>query len=193
MKKLTPHSVVCATGFDVSFCPHYPTIGRHGIDLRKAWSGDPETYLSVAAPNMPNYFTVLGPRALAGHGSLLEALSWNGDYMMKWLKKIAEEDIKSIMPKESVVKQLMAYGDEVHKKLVWTGACKSWYKQGTVDGRVTALFAGSGMLYKRLISEIRAEDFEIQYRSANNFKFLGNGFTAFEFDPESDLAWYVEK
>jgi len=186
--------LVCATGFDVSFRPRFPTIGQGGVDLREYWAGhSPETYLSVAAPHMPNYFTLPGPRALAGHGSLLEALSWNGDYMVKWLKKMAEEDIKSIVLKTRIVRQLMSYGDEVHKRLVWTGECKSWYKQGTVDGKVTALFAGSGMLYKRLISDLRPEDFEIEYRSPNAWKFLGNGFTALEFDPDSDLAWYIEK
>ncbi|KAK5943971.1 hypothetical protein PMZ80_003252 [Knufia obscura] len=187
-------TVVCATGFDVSFRPHYPTFGQHGINLREQWAGHaPESYLSVAAPNMPNYFTMLGPRALAGHGSLLEAISWNGDYMVKWLKKMAEEDIRYIVPKTTVVKHLMAYGDKLHKGMVWTGGCKSWYKQGTVDGKVTALFAGSGMLYKRLISDLRPEDFEVVYRSPNTWRFLGNGFTAFEFDEASDLAWYIEK
>lgn len=186
--------VICATGFDVSFRPHYPTIGRNGVNLRDAWSVSlPESYLSVAAPHMPNYFTVLGPRALAGHGSLLEALSWNGDYMLKWIKKMAEEGIKSIAPKAVTVRHLMSYGDEIHKHLVWTGGCKSWYKQGTVEGKVSALFAGSGMLYKRLISDLRPEDFDIEYCSSNTFKFLGNGFTAFEFDPNNDLAWYIEK
>lgn len=186
--------MVCATGFDVSFRPQYPTWGQHSINLREQWSGHaPESYLSVAAPNMPNYFTALGPRALAAHGSLLEAISWNGDYMVKWLKKMAEEDVKYIVPKTAVVKHLMAYGDELHKTLVWTGGCKSWYKQGTVDGKVTALFAGSGMLYHRLIRQLRPEDFEIVYRSANTWKFLGNGFTAFEFDEASDLSWYIEK
>lgn len=53
---------------------------------------------------MPNYVTLPGPRALAGHGSLLEALSWTGDYMVRWLKKMAAEDIKYIKPRTDVVK-----------------------------------------------------------------------------------------
>lgn len=185
--------MVCATGFDVSHRPQYPTVGRNGVDLREIWSDDPESYLSVAVPHMPNYFITIGPNAVVGHGSLLEALNWNGDYFVKWIKKITEEDIKSIAPTRSAVDELMSYSDEIHKTLVWTSDCKSWYKRGRVDGRVTALFAGSGMLYKRLISDIRAEDFDIHYRSPNRFKCLGNGFTAFEFDPDSDLSWYVEK
>lgn len=185
--------MVCATGFDVSFRPHFPTIGRNGVDLRQKWTDNPESYFSVAAADTPNYFTTLGPNALAGHGSLLEAINWNCDYYCKWLSKIAQEDIKSIVPKSSVVRHLVAYSDEIHKTLVWTAGCKSWYKKGTVDGRVTALFAGSGMCYKRLLTDLRPEDFDIEYRSPNTFRFLGNGFTAFELDPESDLAWYIEK
>lgn len=69
---------------------------------------------------------------------------------------------------------------------------RSWYKNGKVNGRVTALFGGSAVLYKRLIEKIRAEDFDIEYRSPNPFRFLGNGFTQEEFDDESDLSWYIE-
>ncbi|KEF55111.1 uncharacterized protein A1O9_08764 [Exophiala aquamarina CBS 119918] len=186
--------VVCATGFDVSFRPQYPTIGRDGVDLKQKWTEEPEGYFSVAADRMPNYFTVLGPNAVAGHGSLLEAMNWNGDYFIRWIKKMAEEDIKSFCPKTAVIDQFVKYADEIHKSLVWTAPCKSWYKRNQVNGRVTALFGGSGMLYKRIISgELRTEDFEIDYRSPNMFKFMGNGFTEMELNPENDLAWYIER
>lgn len=184
--------VVAATGFDVSHCPRYPFIGRDGIDLRDKWAEEPESYMSLATSDMPNYFIMMGPNAVVGHGSLMEGLNWTGDYIVAWLKKMATEDIKSIVPKREVVEQFVRYGDEVHKTLVWTGGCKSWYKRNRVDGRVTALFAGSGLMFKELISHIRGEDFDIEYRSPNCFRFMGNGFTQFEMDPESDLAWYIE-
>lgn len=148
--------------------------------------------MSVATSDMPNYFIMMGPNAVIGHGSLMEALNWTGDYVCKWIKKIAEEDIKSVVPKRETVEAFVRYGDEIHKHLVWTGSCVSWYKNGRVDGRVTALFGGSALLYKRLISDIRAEDFNIEYRSSNPFRFMGNGFTAREFDDEADLSWYIE-
>lgn len=49
--------IVCATGFDVSWKPAYPTIGRGGRSLSEQWKDIPSTYLSVAAPNFPNYFS----------------------------------------------------------------------------------------------------------------------------------------
>lgn len=57
----TPIDVlVCATGFDVSFRPRYPVVGKNGLDLADAWEKAPETYLSVTAPNFPNYFSKSG-------------------------------------------------------------------------------------------------------------------------------------
>jgi hypothetical protein len=142
---------------------------------------------------MPNYFIFTGPNALVGHGSLIESLGWGAEYMIKWIRKIASEDISSVAPKQHVVDEFVRYSDQIHKTLTWTGACRSWYKKNRVDGRVTATFAGSALVYRRLISELRAEDFEIRYRSRNRFRFMGNGFTEYEMDEEADLAWYVEK
>lgn len=134
-----------------------------------------------------------GPNALIGHGSLMESLGWSAEYMIKWIKKIASEDIKSVAPLESVVEEFVGYSDQIHNTLTWTGACRSWYKNNTTDGRVTATFAGSALLFKRLIEDLRPEDFEIEYRSTNRFRFLGNGFIEYELEEGNDLAWYVEK
>lgn len=49
--------IVCATGFDVSWPPAYPTIGRGGRSLSEEWKDIPSTYLSVGAANFPNYFS----------------------------------------------------------------------------------------------------------------------------------------
>ena len=185
--------MACATGFDVSFRPQFDMIGRNGADLREAWKDEAESYLSLGARDMPNYFMFMGPNSVIAHGSLVESLNWTGDYFIKWLKKIASEDIKSVCPKTSVVDELVKYGEDIHQHLVWSGGCKSWYKKNRVDGRVTACFAGSALLYKKLIEEIRPEDFDVEYRSGNRWRFLGNGFTDYELDEESDLAWYIDK
>lgn len=184
---------MCATGFDVSYRPHYPIVGLNGISLAEKWKDEPESYLSLACPDFPNYFIFGGPNAVIGHGSLIEALSWTATYITKWLKKIATEDIKSVVPKQDTVDQFIQYSDEVQKTLVWTGSCRSWYKNNRVDGRVTATFGGSAHLYHRMISELRGEDFDIEYNSRNKFRFMGNGFTEYELDESNDLAFYLQK
>jgi len=183
---------VCATGFDVSHRPRYPIVGLDGADLSQRWHDDPESYLSVAAPDMPNYFMLMGPNCLGGHGSLVESLNWTGDYICKWISKLATEDIRHVTPKKQVVDAFIKYSDQVHQTLVWSAGCSSWYKRGRTNGRVTALFGGSAHLFRRMLGEIRGEDFDIVYNSANPMRFMGNGFTAFEMDPGSDLSCYVE-
>lgn len=49
--------IVCATGFDVSWRPSYPTIGREGCSLSEQWKDIPRTYLSITVPNFPNYLS----------------------------------------------------------------------------------------------------------------------------------------
>ena len=49
--------IVCATGFDTSFRPSFPVRGVAGKELRHEWEDEPRSYLSVAAPHMPNYFS----------------------------------------------------------------------------------------------------------------------------------------
>ncbi|KAK5120511.1 hypothetical protein LTR85_006166 [Meristemomyces frigidus] len=184
--------IVCATGFDISQVPSFPILGRSGTSLAEKWSDEPESYISLACPDMPNLFFFTGPNATVGHGSLIFSLDWSVEWMVQWIRKMATEDIASISPKQEVVDEFVRYGDQIHETLVWTGGCRSWYKANRVDGRVTATFAGSAILYEKLVNgRIRPEDFEIRYRSANRWRFLGNGFTEYELAQGSDLSYYV--
>ncbi len=50
-------AIVCATGFNVSFCPRFPLVGREG-NLQDLWSqAFPKAYMSCAVPGLPNYFS----------------------------------------------------------------------------------------------------------------------------------------
>ncbi|ETN43153.1 uncharacterized protein HMPREF1541_02311 [Cyphellophora europaea CBS 101466] len=183
--------IVCATGFDVSQRPPFPVVGRNGVELAEKWKDEPESYISVACPDMPNYFIFTGPNATVGHGSLIFSLEWAADWMIKWMRKMLAEDIASVAPRQDVVDEFVRYGDEIMKRFTWTSNCRSWYKNNRIDGRVTATFAGSALLFQKMIENPRPEDFEIRYRSRNRFRFMGNGFTDYELDDDADLSWYV--
>jgi cation diffusion facilitator CzcD-associated flavoprotein CzcO len=49
-------AIICATGFDTSYCPVFPLIA-YVKDLRDVWESGPRGYLSVAAAAFPNYFS----------------------------------------------------------------------------------------------------------------------------------------
>ena len=131
--------------------------------------------------------------APVGHGSLMAGLGLIAEYITKWVQKMATEDIKFVDVKPEVVDEFNAYGDEIMQTLVWSGGCQSWYKNHRVDGKVTAVWAGSVLGYMEMISQLRPEDFEIVYRSKNRFRFMGNGRTQMEYDPNADLAYYLKK
>ena len=40
------------------------------------------------------------------------------------------------------------------------------------------------------LRDVRADDWEVKY-NGNRFAWLGNGISQTEFDPTSDLAWYI--
>jgi cation diffusion facilitator CzcD-associated flavoprotein CzcO len=184
--------IVCATGFDVSWKPQWRMIGKNGVDLNQEWTIYPKSYLSLAAAEMPNHFIFLGPNAVVTHGSLIESINWTADYILKWLHKASTEDIKSITPKTAAINEFIEKCNEIHQTLVWTDSCTSWFKRNTLNGRVTAGFGGSALLFRKLIEEIRAEDYEIVYWHANRWSFLGNGFTEYEMHPKNDLSWYIK-
>jgi cation diffusion facilitator CzcD-associated flavoprotein CzcO len=48
--------VICATGFDTSFSPHFECIGRDGQSLKTQFGDFPKAYLGVMANNFPNLF-----------------------------------------------------------------------------------------------------------------------------------------
>jgi hydroxyversicolorone monooxygenase len=54
-------TIVCATGFDVSYRPRFPVVGKNGIDLKEKWKDCPESYLGLAVPDFPNMMLFVGP------------------------------------------------------------------------------------------------------------------------------------
>ena len=73
-KVIDVDTIVCATGFDTSFRPAFSIVGRKNVDLREMWAERPEGYLGLTAPDMPNFFTLIGPSWPIGNGSVMGPL-----------------------------------------------------------------------------------------------------------------------
>lgn len=54
-------AVICATGFDTSLKPRFPIIGQDGVSLHDRWGDDPDAYMGMTVPNLPNFVTMCGP------------------------------------------------------------------------------------------------------------------------------------
>ncbi|RQM05681.1 hypothetical protein DH86_00004089 [Scytalidium sp. 3C] len=149
--------LICATGFDMSFCPRYSLVGQNGLQLSQQWAKKPEAYMSMAVPNFPNHF----------------------------------KGIKSVMVKKVAVDNFVKHVDVFMKRTAWSTNCRSWFKNGNVDGPVIALHPGSRIHWFHMLDQPRYEDFEWTTWNQNPFAYLGNGFSIREAEGR-DLAYYFD-
>lgn len=63
--------LVAATGFDTSFRPRFPIIGRDGVDLKDLWAENPISYMGTGVAGFPNYLIFLGPNTPISNGGLI--------------------------------------------------------------------------------------------------------------------------
>ncbi|KAH7089682.1 cyclohexanone monooxygenase [Paraphoma chrysanthemicola] len=182
--------IICATGFDVSYVPHFELKGRDGLRMADAWSSEPLCYLGIAARGFPNYFIVVGPRGPWGNGTIIPAMELNSDYFITVMQKIQREQIKFVEVKEEAVEDFIEHCDEWHvgqTRSVWSATCRSWYKRGTTDGN-PVLWCGMLPSYLKAMYYIRYEDYDWHYKSRNRFQYLGNGKIEAEYKPALEKA-----
>lgn len=127
---------MCATGFDMAWTPHFELLGLNGVDIKKSWSPTPNCYLGVGAPGFPNYFVMNGPRGNLCNGTVLPCLETEIEFVIKAVKKMQTDHIKSVDPSQEITNRLNEYIDRWHEGGVWSAECKSWYKNNQVDGKV---------------------------------------------------------
>jgi hypothetical protein len=113
--------------------------------------------------------------------------------------EVAGEGIKSVTVKSNVTEVWNVYIQEIIKRTAWNDSgCGNWYKKGsTGDGcrtGISAISPGSMNHFREMLSEIRGEDFDIEYLNPVNRRaqVVGNGLT--ERDAEDgDLVPYLAR
>ncbi|OJJ44468.1 hypothetical protein ASPZODRAFT_161036 [Penicilliopsis zonata CBS 506.65] len=178
--------LICATGFDLSWKPSFPIIGRHSRSLSTEWAETPSTYLSITVPHFPNYLIFNGPYGPYGHGSFLPITETLSRHFLQMLRKMAEETVLSFEVKEEAVADFAQHRRAFLPRTAWSAPCHSWFKHG---GEIM-MWPGSRIHFFDTLKSPRWEDYHLTYLSANRFAYLGNGFAAREFDG-SDLSWYL--
>jgi hypothetical protein len=107
-----------------------------------------------------------------------------GIYIWKCIDKLQTEGIKSLEITQEATRDYFEHVQTFLERTVWVGGCRSWYKRGTVDGPVVAIYGGTSFHYIEALRHPRWEDYRIKYhplgRTTNRFAYLGNGFTSRE-------------
>ncbi|TVY86466.1 putative sterigmatocystin biosynthesis monooxygenase [Lachnellula willkommii] len=201
-------AIVCATGFDVSFCPRFPIVGKDSKNLQDLWKENlPRAYMSNSVPGFPNYFSkftqsvmtfevadtlevFLGPNAPIGHGSVFTITEHVAKYIANIIRKCQTENIKAIAPSEAALNDFYEHLETFMPRTAWSGTCRSWFKEGRESGPVTAVHPGSRIHWFHMLEQFRGEDFEYAYEKRNRFAYLGNGFSTKELG-DGDKSWYL--
>ncbi|KAJ9604945.1 hypothetical protein H2200_010334 [Cladophialophora chaetospira] len=171
--------LICATGFNVAYIPHFTITGTNGQVMQEQTR--PNIYASIAAPGYPNYFIVNGPRGNWGQGCALPSHEVQVEYILKCCRKMQQDHIRYIEPRCEITRQLNLYMDAWHEKhSIWTENCRSWYKDNQIKGRVY-IWPGSLLHHLKYLKRPRFEHYHIVYNDPSNvFAFLGNGWTIAE-------------
>ncbi|KAK6378802.1 hypothetical protein LTS17_006505 [Exophiala oligosperma] len=184
--------LICATGFKAAFQPAFTVINGEGKSIKEDWGEDGvNLYFGVTAPRFPNFFTVVGPGATWSNGTLLPSVETTVEYILKVIRKIQRESIKSMATKQEALDDIFAHMDELHKTTVWGEECRSWFKDGKKEGRIY-IWPGSAIHFLKTMKEPRFEDYDITYRYKNRFAYLGDGSVKSNYGGTTqDLAPYI--
>ncbi|KAI0372040.1 FAD/NAD-P-binding domain-containing protein [Pilatotrama ljubarskyi] len=174
--------IICATGYDTSYQLPFKILGRGGVDLNEKWKPHPVTYLTIAVDQFPNMFIALGPNAAVASGMLLPLIEQQIMYAVQATAKMQRERLKSMEVKAEAVRDFDEYLEAYFPRTVFTEKCRSWYKLGKEEGRVTGLWPGSTLQAVKAIEHPRWEDYNYELADPvkNRFYWLGDGQTLSE-------------
>lgn len=133
----------------------------------------------------------LGPNAPIGHGSVLPIVEHTAKYIIRMLHKCQTQDIKSVTVKQAAVDDFDEHIQTFMQRTAWSTHCRSWFKNGKVDGPVVALHPGSRVHWFHMLEEPRFEDYDWQGFDRNKFSYLGNGFSLKEAEGR-DSTYYFD-
>ncbi len=113
--------IVYATGFNATkFIWPMEVVGRDGRTLQEQWGDDPQAYLGITIPNLPNWFCMYGPGTnLASSGSILMNSECQVQYAMESLRLLLESGKKTIECKPEVCVEYNLRMREQHARMVW--------------------------------------------------------------------------
>ena len=112
------------------------------------------------------------------------SLEAQASYILSFIDRYQTESIHSFAPKPTAVADFAAHVKATIQSTVWASGCSAWFSDPSL------LWPGSSLHYMEAVREPRADDWDITYRG-NRFSYLGNGFSQTEWDPSSDLAFYI--
>lgn len=185
--------LVCATGFSACDAPPFPIVGVNGKTLKERYAQFPEAYMGVVTDGFPNFFHVLGANSGVASGSLTKIIESQGDYIVKCIRKLQKEDLRSMDISARAIRAWVRLVESYFPQTVFLDDCKTWYRR---RDRIIGLWPGSTLHALEALRSPRWEDYEYVHLDEddpehNILGWLGNGWTDIQRE-NGDLSWYIE-
>jgi 4-hydroxyacetophenone monooxygenase len=162
--------LVYATGFDVvRFLAPMDIRGKSGRSLRDAWNDDDaRSYLGVAVPDFPNFFTLYGPNTQAGQGgSLIFVVESQMRYIADLLRQMFLQNLAAVECRVDVHEDYNSRVDEAHERMVWTHpGMDVYYRNGR--GRVVVNSPWRVVDFWKMTRRASLSDFEVKARTSTS-------------------------
>jgi hypothetical protein len=136
---------------------------------------------------------VLGPNSGVASGSLTKIIEAAGDYILKCIRKLQKEDIKSMQISPRAIRSWVRHVEDYFTRTVFLDDCQTWYRR---DNRIIGLWPGSTVHAIEAMRSPRWEDFEYEYDQEASgdrlLKWLGSGWSELQLREGGDISYYIE-
>jgi len=101
--------------------------GENGATLADSWKDGARAYKTVAMPDFPNFFMVMGPHSPVGNFSLASVAESQSQYIMQFIEMWRDNKFQEVSPTEEATANFNQEMLDNMKTTVWLTGCSSWY------------------------------------------------------------------
>jgi 4-hydroxyacetophenone monooxygenase len=156
--------LVLATGFqNLNLLAPIEVRGRSGRTLRETWGEDDATaHLGITVPDFPNFFMLLGPNTIAGHGgSAALGIEMEVRYVMRMIARMVDEDIAAVECRRDVHDAYVERLDAAMQRTIWVHPGMTTYYRNS-RGRVVSTMPWTNAEFWHMTHEPDLDDFVIE-------------------------------
>ena len=156
--------LVLATGFqNLNLLAPIEVRGRSGRTLRETWGDDDATaHLGITVPDFPNFFLLLGPNTIAGHGgSAALGIEMEVRYVMGMIARMVEDGLASVECRRDVHDAYVERIDAAMQRTIWVHPGMTTYYRNS-RGRVVSTMPWTNAEYWHMTHEPDLADFTVE-------------------------------
>ena len=160
--------IVFATGFDAitGAYDHIDIRGVGGQRLRDKWCDGPVTYFGLTVSGFPNLLTVAGPQSASASVNYPRGIETSVDWVTGLLKFMGKHGYSRLEAAPEVEEGWLAMVADAYNAMLlrkgtgWMSGYNSNVEGHELPRRRPLVYAGGAPKYRRLITEMAANDYE---------------------------------